>query len=225
MQGMLVMGEYDRDTMKSELNALMNKSPDEPLGTPENIKESGTNIDYTALENKALNNNFGLAQKKYMYQSSLADSKLSKMEWFPDLMAEARISNVSDNSTYMAAVQLPLYFWNRVSETKSKTARSDAMGQNLESEKNSVRLALKNMYLQYTKNIKLLKIYNEDILPSAKQAVQISEAGYRTGKIEFQYLLDLQKKYLDFETEYNRLTAENQMYYAELELIAGGTLK
>ena len=34
-----------------------------------------------------------------------------------------------------------------------------------------------------------------------------------------------QKEHLDFEVQYNRITAESMMYYAELEMIAGGMLK
>lgn len=225
MRGMLVMGEYEADAMRSELNALMNKAPDDPLGVPQRPEMDEGGIDYTRLEQKTLNDNFKLASKKYAYQGSLADSKYSKLAWFPDLMAEARISEMSEKSAYMAAVQLPLYFWNRTSEVRSKTARAEAAAQNLESERNNVRLALKSMYLRYNRNLKLIKIYESDILPSARQAVQISESGYRTGKLSFQYLLDLQKKYLDFEVEYNKLTAESRMYYAELEMLAGGAIK
>jgi len=225
MQGMLVIAQYEMDAMCAQLNALMNKSPDESLGTPEKFEISDFNIDYAQLEKKTLNDNFGLAEKKYMYQGSLADSKFSTMEWFPDLMAEARISDMPEKTTYMAAAQVPLYFWNRVSEVRSKNSQAEAVRQTLESEKNSVRLALKDMYLQYNRNMELIKIYESDILPSANQAVQIAQSAYRTGKVDFQYLLDLQKKNLDFEIEYNKLTAESRMYYAELEMIAGGDIK
>jgi len=166
-----------------------------------------------------------LAEKEYMYQGSLSDSKFSKMEWFPDLMAEARISDMAEKNTYMAAAQVPLYFWNKVSEVRSKNLQAEVAKQNLESKKNSVRIALKDMYLLYSRNIKLMKIYESDIMPSASQAVAISQSAYRAGKVDFQYLLDLQKKYLDFEIEYNKLTAESRMYYAELEMIAGGDIK
>jgi|GEM_PF-4151229 len=225
MQGMLVIAQYEMEAMQAQLNALMNKSPDNPLGTPEKPEASDINIDYTQLEGKALNDNFGLAEKEYMYQGSLSDSKFSKMEWFPDLMAEARISDMAEKNTYMAAAQVPLYFWNKVSEVRSKNLQAEVAKQNLESKKNSVRIALKDMYLLYSRNIKLMKIYESDIMPSASQAVAISQSAYRAGKVDFQYLLDLQKKYLDFEIEYNKLTAESRMYYAELEMIAGGDIK
>jgi outer membrane protein TolC len=225
MQSMLVMGEYDNDSMRSELNSLMNKSPDEPLGPPEKPEVNTVDLDYKLLEQKALNDNFGIARTKYMYQSSLADSKLSKREWFPDIMAEARISDVPDKSTCMASLQVPLYFWNRTSEIRSKKSLAESAEENIAVENNNVRLALKDMYLQYSRNLKLIKIYETDILPSARQAVEVSESGYRAGKVEFMYLLELQKKYLEFELQYNKLTAESRMYYAELEMLAGGNLK
>lgn len=225
MQGMLVMAVYEIDSIKSELNSLMNKSPEEYLGLPEKININSDTVDYAALEQKVLNNNYMLISKKYLYQSALSESKLSKMEWFPNLMAEARISDMSDKTTYMASVQVPLYFWNRVLAVKSKTGIAQSAEQNIETEKNIVRLALKDMCLQYNRNIELIKIYENNILPSAKQAVQISEAGYKAGRIEFQYLLDLQKKYFDAEIEYNKLVAESNKYYAELELLSGGEIK
>ena len=225
MQGMLVSAEYEKDSMQSELNALMDKNSDDPLGVPEIIERTEVSINYAKLEQKVLADNFELAAKKYVYQSALADSKLSSLEWLPDLMTEARISDVSDKSTYMVSVQVPLYFWGRLSEVRSRNLRSETERQTLEAQKNSVRLALKDMYLQYNRNIKLIKIYETDILPSAKQAVEISESGYRAGKMDFLYILELQKKYLDFEIEYNRLSAEYKMYYAELEMIAGGSVE
>ena len=81
------------------------------------------------------------------------------------------------------------------------------------------------MYLKYKTDLKLQGIYRAEILPSTKQAVEISESGYRAGKVDFQYLLDIQKKYLDASAEFYRLSAESRMYYAELELIAGGDIK
>lgn len=224
MQGMRVMAAYDRDAMRAELNALMNRGPDEPLGDPASPDASGAAIDYPRLETKTLQNNFLIAEKQYRYQGSAADAQYARRAWFPDLMAEAWISEDAARSAFMASVQVPLYFWNRVSDVQSKTALVAAAEERLASEKNAVRLALKDMYLRYDRDLTLITIYEATILPSSRQAVQISESGYRAGKLDFLYLLDLQKKHLEFELAYNKLTAESRMYFAELEMLAGGAL-
>lgn len=225
MEGMLAMGEYEVDSMKAELNALMNKGPDEALGAPVKPSADAPVIDYTLLEKKALQGNFGIAAKKYMYESSRSDSKLSKMEWFPDIMAEAWLGDTSDKNTIMASIQVPLYFWGKASEARSKRLKAEAARETVEAEKNAMRATLKDMYLRYGRNIKLMKIYESKILPSAEQAVEIAESGYRAGKVDFQYLLDLEKKYLEYKTEYNKLTAEGMMYLAELEFITNESIK
>lgn len=225
MEGMLAMGEYEVDSMKALLNSLMNKSPDEALGQPVKPEGAAPAVDYPSLEKKALQGNFGLSAKKYIYESSRSDSKLSKIEWFPDIMAEAWLGDTSDKNTIMASMQVPLYFWGKSSQVRSKGLKVQAAFESVEAEKNAVRASLKDMHLRYGRNIKLMKIYETRILPSAQQAVEISESGYRAGKVDFQYLLDMEKKYLEYKTEYNKLTAEGMMYLAELEYIAGVNIK
>jgi outer membrane protein TolC len=75
----------------------------------------------------------------------------------------------------------------------------------------------KNALVKVNTSQSLVHLYQSDVLPVARQAVQISQINYQTDKIDFLTLLDSQRNLLEFQLDYEIAMADYHKNIAELE--------
>jgi outer membrane protein TolC len=68
----------------------------------------------------------------------------------------------------------------------------------------------------------MLRLFQEDILPRARQTLQVSSQAYSVGEVDFLQLLDNWRQALRYEVQYHRLEASLRQSLAELERLVGG---
>jgi len=224
MENMLVMFEQDKVSTQAELNALLNRPAETPLGKPEQPKQKEIKYTYEEIENIALKNNPEIKSKEYLYQRNISALSLSKREWYPDIIAGLKIDNMS-NRTFMAQISVPLYYKKQSSTVEMSKKEKDMSEWGLQATKINTLKQLKNLWSKYESIKKSIKIYENTILPLAKQTLEITETGYRVGKNNFLDLLDSQRKYLDYNINYYKLITEKETIIAELEQVVGTELK
>jgi outer membrane protein TolC len=220
MENMLVMLEQERVSIQAELNALLNRLPDAPLGKPEQPEQKEIKYTYEEIENIALKNNPEIKAKEYLYQRNISALSLSKREWYPDIMAGFKIDNMF-NRTFMAQISVPLYYKKQSSIVEMNKKEKDMSEWELQSTKNNTLEQLKNLWSKYESIKKSIMIYETTILPLAKQTLEIAEVSYRVGKNNFLDLLDSQRKYLDYNINYYKLITEKETIIAKLEQVVG----
>ncbi|MBU2567992.1 MAG: TolC family protein [Elusimicrobia bacterium] len=219
MESMLVEIEQERDSIQSELNALVNDRPDTPLGKPVRPVSPDLKYKYGELENIALKNNQLIKSREFSYQRSIYGLDLARREWFPDIMGSVKSGSMSN--TYMAGVSLPLYFWKQGSIVRTMKSEKEAGEWELAAAKVDVLRDIRDLYTKYNARQKSVGIYEAAVIPLAKQTLEITESSYRTGKNNFLDLLDSQKRYLEYNLEYYRLVAEEGIALSDLERVAG----
>ena len=57
-------------------------------------------------------------------------------------------------------------------------------------------------------NLRKIRLYENVLIPKAKEMIDVSEQAYRTNMIDFLSLLDAQKKLLGFQLKHQRVLAE-----------------
>jgi len=224
MENMLVMFEQEKASTQAELNALLNRPPDKPLGKPEQPKQKEIKYTYEEIENIALKNSPEIKAKEYLYQRNISALSLSKREWYPDIMAGLKIDNMF-NRTFMAQISVPLYYKKQFSIVEMSKKEKDMSEWDLQATKINTLKQLKNLWSKYESVKKSILTYETTILPLAKQTLEITEAGYRVGKNNFLDLLDSQRKYLYYNINYYKLITEKETIIAELEQSVGIDLK
>ena len=224
MENMLVMFEQEKASTQAELNALLNRPPDTPLGKPEQPKQKEIKYTYEEIENIALKNSPEIKAKEYLYQRNISALSLSKREWYPDIMAGLKIDNMF-NRTFMAQISVPLYYKKQFSIVEMSKKEKDMSEWDLQATKINTLKQLKNLWSKYESVKKSILTYETTILPLAKQTLEITEAGYRVGKNNFLDLLDSQRKYLYYNINYYKLITEKETIIAELEQSVGIDLK
>jgi outer membrane protein TolC len=219
MENMLVMLEQEKVSTQAELNALLNRPAETPLGRPEKPEQKEIKYTYEEIENIALRNCPEIKAKEYLYQKNISALSLSKREWYPDIMAGLKIDNMF-NRTFMAQISVPLYYKKQSSIIEMSKKEKD-----MSATKISTLKQLKNLWSKYESIKKSVLTYETIILPLAKQTLEIAEASYRVGKNNFLDLLDSQRKYLDYNINYYKLITEKEVILAELEQVVGVELK
>jgi len=66
-----------------------------------------------------------------------------------------------------------------------------------------------------------IRLYEDVLIPKAKEMIDVSEQAYRTNTIDFLSLLDAQKKLLEFQLRHQRAAANYLQKRAELEMLIG----
>jgi outer membrane protein, heavy metal efflux system len=68
----------------------------------------------------------------------------------------------------------------------------------------------------------MLTLFREDILPKARQTLEVSSQAYNVGEVDFLQLIDNWRQLLRYEVTYRRLEATLRQSLAELEQVVGG---
>lgn len=225
MEKMLVqLDTVEKRMFQSELNTLVNQPPETPVGRTEKPSWRELNYKYDDLKNLVLENSPEIKSKFIAINKNADALSLSKLEWFPDIMAGVKTDNMS-NSAYMAQFAVPIYFQKQISSVKMARREKDASEQELKFAQNAALEKLRNLSAQYEAAKKTLTIYETSILPLAKQTLEITGSGYRAGKNTFLDLLDSQEIYLNYTIDYYKQLAQKEMSFIGIENLIGITLQ
>jgi hypothetical protein len=75
------------------------------------------------------------------------------------------------------------------------------------------------LYREATRNLALL---NDQLLPKARQSVEVARSGYLGGQIDFFNLSDAERTLLGFQLDKVEATMQREIVLAELSLIVQG---
>ena len=76
-----------------------------------------------------------------------------------------------------------------------------------------------HLYHEATRNLALL---NEQLLPKARQSLEVARSGYLSGQIDFFNLTDSERTLLGFELDRVEASAQREITLAELSLVVQG---
>ncbi|RPH74102.1 TolC family protein [bacterium] len=218
-ESQLVVARQERISAQAELAAQLNRSTGSAPGNP--VQPGKTSLEYSLddLLRSASENSPGSRAKKYSYDRSKAGAALARFGWVPDFYLGARIG---DNYTdYIAQVTLPVFFWKQAAGVSRAVYERDAALLDLESQRAGLVKDVTGLYARFVSHDESAVIYETNIIPMTKQALSLTEEGYRSRKNSIIDLLDSQKRYLDYSIEYYIHVVERESVLAELESLSG----
>ena len=96
---------------------------------------------------------------------------------------------------------------------------------NQEKEKENALLAkLELVFYNFRNEEKKIKLYHNNLLPQARQAVEVVLSAYKTGNTDILNFIDSQRTYLDLELKYEHYLSVYAQRQAELEMLVGKVL-
>ena len=123
-----------------------------------------------------------------------------------------------------ATVNIPLFYRDKQRQGVLEAEAAKRQAQK-EMQATEIMLAssLRENYSMIRSADKLMKLYQEGLLPKARQDIQLSLSGYVTGKVEAITVISRLKTLLDIELLYWSQLVEREKAIARLEPLTGST--
>jgi outer membrane protein TolC len=210
---------------RAELNAMLNRLPQEPLGKPVERPLQQLQIDLDSLQNLALSNNPDLGIKSTVAGKMDLFADLSEKEYWPDFRLSVNYGQRTDRPDFLSGLitlNLPLYAGSKQSERVQQYRLSRMVAdEQKQNTRNQIFSRIKNLYDRLEKTNKLIALYQFDILPQSRQALTSAMAAYQTDQVEFVSVLLSQVQLHQNTLKYYQLLFEYHSAFSELEKVCG----
>ena len=134
----------------------------------------------------------------------------------------AKSANGQDALLLTAGINLPVYKKRLDSSVRSAEAGAVASARNYDAMKDATLEEVTDLFARTNSHQQMLTLFEEDILPKARQTLQVSSQAYNVGEVDFLQLIDNWRQLLRYEVNYRRLEANLRQSLAELEQVVGG---
>jgi len=159
--------------------------------------------------------------------------ELAKLDYKPDVTLGATwidvadqglspVANGADAVLLTAGINLPVYRKRLDSSVRSAEAKAVSTARTYDSLKDETLEEVMDLFAQAKSQEDLLTLFREDILPKARQTLEVSSSAYNVGEVDFLQLIDNWRQLLRYEVTYYRLEASLRQTLAGLERVVGG---
>lgn len=223
MDNELTTLRQERAVKEAQLKALLNRSDEVTIETGSNLDLPGTIESETVLEQVAIENRSELLLMKAELEAIGSAHLKSKMEYFPDTILGVK-KRVAGGWDAMISFSIPLYFWKQSYGVSSVGLEREAAEAAYNNMKNMTRWMVKESWVMADAARRAARLYEDKIVPQSSQALKVALAAYKSGNVDFQTLLNIERAYKEAKLK----LYENQINYgkarAELERIVGKEL-
>jgi outer membrane protein TolC len=218
---------------QAKLARLLHVAPQTKVRALDYLSRENVPLDLEWLERQAVAARPELHAQLAALQRDRQGAQLARLDYVPDLtlgmswidVADAGISPVSngrDAFLVTAGVNLPIYRKRLNSNVRSAEAKAVATAREYDALRDTTLEQVLDLFAQAQSQQDLLKLFEEDILPKARQTLEVSDRAYGVGEVDFLTLLDNFGQLLRYEVNYRRLEASLGQTLAELERVVGG---
>jgi cobalt-zinc-cadmium efflux system outer membrane protein len=235
MTDKLLSLEEARKTTKARINVLLDRDIQDHLGKSQPLSFEELPFSEEQLHNLALASNPALQGMDFLVKANESSYHLARREYWPDfsfsvsyrLRDEVNMDPVRGKDFFSASagINIPLYFWSKQKmSAQEKKLEWESAGQNYESMKNNIKLAVSELFYSMGRFREEINLYRTAILPQARQSLESAKSGYRVDKVDFLTLLNNQVTLYNYEIAYHQALSSYYMTIARLEETVGRPL-
>ncbi|ALP52261.1 hypothetical protein Tel_03380 [Candidatus Tenderia electrophaga] len=208
------------------LNRLLNRPPETAIHLPEQSAAALPLLsDMAQLQAVALNQRPDLFAAQARLEAARAQRALSARDQYPDFTLGAiygRRDGRQDLASIQFSMSLPLYAGRKQSKAEDqRQAELIAAQEQLRDLHSRVSAAVASAVLRYRRARDQVTLFEQAILPQARQTVEAMLAGYQVNKTAFINLVQAQADLYDYETRYWRVYSAAHQALAELAAAIG----
>lgn len=217
--------EDSRSALMAQFKAALGlggSEPEPPM--PRRFEATALDLSPDQVFETALAQNTQLKAMAADVRSAEASIFLAKRTRWPDLSL-GLMADVKMNPTLyrpLGTVSLPI--WR--DKIAAQIAEAQANKRSAEARLSDQQIALAvdvaertYLYRETTRNLALL---NDQLLPKARQSLEVARAGYLAGQIDFFNLIDAERTLLGFQLDRVEVATQREVVLAELSLIVQG---
>ncbi len=235
MRDELIKMETERKDVIARFNALLYRKPMDSVYVPDEMQFVEFTKDFDEIEKIALENNPMLVAMGKMIEKDKVMSQLARKELIPDF--EIKFSygvrsaidpsgmKAFDMLSFSVGMNLPIFFWRKqnlkIQEAEISISQSEAKYLAM---KNEISKVIRETLNKIEKDVRLIDLYKNGLIPQAMQNLNIGLVGYQVGKIDFMTLVDNFMSLYSYQIQYEKTFSDYHSKLAELEMIAGTRL-
>jgi outer membrane protein, heavy metal efflux system len=218
-----------RASAEAQINSLLNRAPNTPLGQPPDLKRSPFEIELNSLLGLIQENSPQLRAKQSLVDSRAVGINRARKDYLPDFNFDVRWERTGSRfpDYYMATaeVKIPLYFWR-----KQRYAVEEAVSRLRESRENygetrqELIFTANDQYLIAKTSERVLSLYESGVIPQSSLSLESAMAGYEVGSVDFLTLINNLQTLLNFQMQYYEELAKHEQALARLEPLVGRQL-
>ena len=226
---LIMLGQRKR-ALEAKLNALLNRSPETPMGEPEEVVFRKFPFTIEELQKMALEMNPTLKGMKKMIEAKEKAYALAKREYYPDFnfkVAYGQRDNGLDMKrrdmlTGMVEMNIPIFYKSKqdrkVAETKAEVLATEAQYRAM---KNEILFMITDMASMVQRVERQIDLYKTGIIPQASLQINSAMSAYRVNRADFMTLLDSQMTLYKYELEYHQALTEYEKNVANIGAAVG----
>ncbi len=225
----LAVLDQQKESLHAAINRLLNRPPDGPLGTPEEVHSTLLTLPLQELNRRA--NDFSpalLATAKSIDRSERAVS-LARRQFYPDFDVTAlgiRNDKINDNGyQVMVGIKIPLFYGTKQKQgVREAVANLEGAREDFAATRQDLLFQVKDGFVQAQRAERLIMILRDAIIPQATLGLQAAQAGYTVGKVDFLTLLNSLLTLQDSQLELHSEMVNHEKALARLEAVTGRPL-
>ena len=211
-----LLTESQRNQAAATFNYLLGRAIDQQVAIPLDVSTNlPAQLDVAMLVEQAMNNRAELHQSRLKISAAESRVNLADKAYYPDFKIAA-IYGWRQDETALASFKLSMNLpFN--TEKRQDNNRDQRKHEWLASKfqlldlENAVKEEIHRALSEYSRARKQKTIYEDRIIPQARQVVDAMLAGYQVNKVDFLRLLRSQINLFDLETQYwQSITVANQ---------------
>lgn len=213
--------------LRARINALLHRSPGEPLPPmPDSLEVPHPEArDAESLQRIALGARPELASVDARIKAGQAEARLADRERFPDLVVSAGYNTMMMGPEHRFQVGVGLNIPNQREKRRAQLREAEAkveMEQNRFAElEDSVRLEVETARIEIEKTRRIFEIFENRLVPAARDRLAAAEAGFSSGMNDFSTAVSATNELRELEIERETTLAKLYTNRARLDRALG----
>lgn len=221
----LIVEEQKKASLKAQINALLNRPPNTPLGHPEKIQELPSLGKFEELNRHAEQFSPKLKSQRAMIDGKQFGVQLAQREYYPDFDVMGGYYNMGglkDMWEFKVQLNIPIYFWRKqrlgLEESSYRLVEAQKTYRSAEQE---LAYRVRDQFLSAQTAYSLLDLYKQRLIPQARLTMESSLSSYESGAVDFltvlsnfSTILDNEKDYYEQRTAYLKAMANLEEAFA-----------
>ena len=223
--------EQKRSNDETALKVLMKMDAFAPLERPRVQVCRAVHLDERELRSRIILNNPDVLQANAELAAAQSRYQLAKREWIPDPTVSIQADHYNAGSQIASevsggiSISLPWFNEKKYSAGEREALDQVTAAQNaLESAKDEALGKLRDQLQKIQTLHHHADLYENSLIPSAKQNVSANQSDYEANKTTFENVLSSQRNLWEIEAAYHQHLTDYQIALAELESLVGSDL-
>ncbi|MGA7950016.1 MAG: TolC family protein [Thiobacillaceae bacterium] len=223
----LLDAERKRREAAAALNALLPRDADAALAEPRTLPMPNAVHPLRALIDTALENTPELAREQAKIDAAKSTEALTLRDRYPDFsvgLRDTRPRNGTQTWDVMLEMTIPLQQSARRDRETESRRMLEAANASLEATRARIEGRLGETFAAFESNRDKARLLRSTLLPQAQATLKAAEAGYETGRVNFNTLIEAERQILRTRLAVLDAEVETAVGVSELERLTGSSL-